>query len=85
MLRKVIRELYFEEEIELIKRYAVIQKARFMNFEMDFNIEEQALSCRIFRFLIQPVVENAIIHGFKRGLTRGGKISVCAWVEGRKS
>ena len=71
-----------KEEIELIKRYAVIQKARFMNFEMDFNIEEQALSCRIFRFLIQPVVENAIIHGFKRGMTRGGKISVCAWVEG---
>lgn len=69
------------EEIELIKRYAVIQKARFMNFDIDFDIEEQAHSCRVFRFLIQPVVENSIVHGFKRGMARSGKVRICAFVK----
>lgn len=69
------------EEIELIKRYAVIQKARFMNFEIVFDVEEEALSCRVFRFLIQPVVENSIVHGFKRGMARSGEIIVRAFIE----
>ncbi len=70
------------DEIELIRQYAVIQKARFMNFEMEFDVEESALSCRIFQFLLQPVVENAIVHGFQRGMSRGGRILVQGRLEG---
>lgn len=64
------------EEIELIRQYAVIQKARFMNFEIEFDLEESSLGCRVFQFFLQPVVENAIVHGFQRGMTRGGRIEI---------
>ena len=65
-----------KDEEELIKQYAVIQKARFMNFEIEWDLAEETLDCRIFQFLLQPVVENAIVHGFKRGMTRGGKVKI---------
>lgn len=65
-----------KDEEELIKQYAVIQKARFMNFEIEWDLAEETLDCRIFQFLLQPVVENAIVHGFQRGMTRGGKVKI---------
>lgn len=64
------------DEIELIQNYAVIQKARFMNFDIKYQIAECAMSCQIRRFLIQPVVENAIVHGFARGAKRCGEILI---------
>lgn len=69
------------DEIELIKQYAVIQKARFMNFEIQVEMEEDTLHCRIFQFLLQPVVENSIVHGFQRGMSRGGKILIKSWIK----
>lgn len=69
------------EEIKLVKQYAVIQKARFMNFEIEFTGEEEYSNCRIFQFLIQTVVENSIIHGFKRGMACKGMIYVDIWKE----
>lgn len=44
-----------------------------MNFEIEWDLAEETLDCRIFQFLLQPVVENAIVHGFQRGMTRGGR------------
>lgn len=64
------------QEIKLVEQYVVIQKARFLNFNIIFDIEEDTKDCRIFQFLIQTVVENAIIHGFRRGMAQGGKIIV---------
>lgn len=47
-----------------------------MNFEIEWDLAEETLDCRIFQFLLQPVVENAIVHGFQRGMTRGGKVKI---------
>jgi two-component system sensor histidine kinase YesM len=51
------------DELELLQNYANIQKARFMNFDLDIQADEDTLSLRIKRFLLQPIVENAIVHG----------------------
>lgn len=64
------------QEIKLVEQYVVIQKARFLNFNIIFDIEEDTKDCRVFQFLIQTAVENAIIHGFRRGMAQGGKIIV---------
>ena len=32
---------------------------------------------------MQPAVENSIIHGFQRGMVKGGKIKIRAWEEQR--
>ena len=69
------------DEIGLIRSYSVIQKARFMNFSIEYDISEEASNCMIRRFLIQPVVENAIVHGFSRGGMRNGKVEIRIWTD----
>lgn len=65
-------------EIENIEKYLYIQKVRFKNrLEYDINIPDKIKSGRIPNMVIQPIVENALIHGItpKRD---GGKISIFA-------
>lgn len=70
-----------ENEIDLIKSYAVLQKARFMNFSINYDIDKEAEHCKIRRFLVQPIVENSIIHGFSRGNMTNGKIWIKIWTD----
>ncbi|MHB8062940.1 MAG: sensor histidine kinase, partial [Ruminiclostridium sp.] len=52
------------EEIEYIKNYVNIQEYRYYDkFKVIFDIEEEILDFKILKFLLQPVVENSIIHG----------------------
>jgi len=53
-----------EKEVEYLKSYLNIQQFRLHNkFEAKFEIEDNLMNYRIPRFLLQPVVENSIIHG----------------------
>lgn len=70
------------DELELVKNYAVIQKARFMNFELEIEAGEECLDCHIRKLLIQPIVENAIVHGLNRGKVKDGRVWVKAWMDG---
>lgn len=60
-----------QDELELLQNYANIQKARFMNFDLEIQADEDTLCLRIKRFLLQPVVENAIIHGLNQSEQNG--------------
>lgn len=52
------------EEIEYIRNYINIQEYRYLNkFKINYAIEPDILECKIPRLLLQPVVENALIHG----------------------
>jgi len=52
------------KEVEYLKSYLNIQQFRLHNkFEVKFEIEENLMNYKIPRFLLQPVVENSIIHG----------------------
>lgn len=67
-----------EREIELIKAYVEIEKARFgKQINVEYNIEPALLSMEIPSFCIQPLVENAIKHGLckKAG---GGTVLISA-------
>jgi sensor histidine kinase YesM len=53
------------DEIAYTKNYVEIQKySAFYEFEIDFLIKDDLTSLYTPRFVIQPLVENAIIHGF---------------------
>lgn len=67
------------DELFLIENYAVIQKARFMSFELMVEKEEECLDCRIRKLLVQPIVENAIVHGLGRGKVKNGVITIKIW------
>lgn len=52
------------QEIENIKAYAQIQSVRFEDaFIIDYLIDSEAMICKIPKLILQPIVENAIIHG----------------------
>lgn len=53
-----------EREIEVIKAYVEIEKARFGELiNVEYDIDSELLSLEIPSFCIQPLVENAIKHG----------------------
>ena len=65
-------------EMDNIEKYLYIQKIRFKNrLEYDIDIADHIKSHRIPNMIIQPIVENALIHGItpKR---EGGKIKIYA-------
>jgi len=53
-----------EQELELIERYIDIQLLRFEDrFTCEIDITERFQSCLVPKLVLQPLVENAIIHG----------------------
>lgn len=66
-------------EMELIERYLYIQKIRFgKRLEYVIEFEDTILEEEIPKLILQPFVENAIVHGFEKGtsdylLTISGK------------
>ena len=55
-----------DEEIENLKNYIIIQKLRYGDlFETNYYIDEDVKNCRIMKFLLQPIVENSILHAFE--------------------
>lgn len=63
-------------EIDNIEKYLYIQKVRFKNrLHYTIDIPEDIKSCRIPNMVLQPIVENALIHGItpKR---EGGEINI---------
>ncbi len=55
-----------EEELEYLKSYIVIQEFRYYDkFKVKFDIDDETLHFKLLRFLLQPILENAIIHGIE--------------------
>ncbi len=77
-----LQEVTLREEIDFLSRYVDIQKARFSDrLEVAIAIEPAALEARIPNLLLQPLVENAILHGVapKSG---AGRVDVIGRVDG---
>jgi two-component system, sensor histidine kinase YesM len=55
-------------ELEHVKGYMAIQQIRFEDkIKFHVEMEPDILSCLVIRFVLQPIVENCIIHGFEKG------------------
>ena len=64
-------KITIEKEFELLDKYIYIQKMRRNGLiRASYEIDEEIKNCTIIKFLLQPLVENAIIHGFetKKGM-----------------
>lgn len=54
------------DELQVLKSYILLMKIRYSgSFEEEWLVDEEALACIIPRFTLQPIVENAIVHGFE--------------------
>ncbi|MGN0746989.1 MAG: sensor histidine kinase [Aristaeellaceae bacterium] len=61
------------EEMAIVDAYLKIQSHRFEDrFQVRFDLEEDTLDFRIPKMIIQPLVENAIVHGLEPSLKPGG-------------
>lgn len=57
-------EVTIADDFEFIKSYVFIQKMRYgKSFDVIYEIDESILKCLTLKFILQPIVENAIIHG----------------------
>lgn len=53
------------DEIEQTENYLRVQKIRFPDrFDIRIQVPEDVLACNTVKFVLQPVVENSIQHGF---------------------
>ncbi len=65
-----------EEELLFVERYCSLQKIRFSErFEYKISRDDDAVFVQIPRLLLQPLVENAIIHGIEP-LERVGHLEI---------
>lgn len=72
------------EEIELLQRYVDIQKVRFGDrLTVVWDIDEATDTEPVPGLLLQPLVENAIVHGVGRHRF-GGTVTVRAAVDGQE-
>ncbi|MZQ83069.1 HAMP domain-containing protein [Paenibacillus sp. 5J-6] len=68
-----------EDEITHLESYLDLQKIRFNdNILIQFDIPTELKHYSVLKFILQPIVENSIIHGQKMPLN----IEICASLEG---
>jgi len=80
-LRTTEQEVYLDQELEVVDDYIYIQQMRFDNrIQYRKKIEVDERKVRIPSFMLQPIVENAFIHGLSSS-EEGGKIELHAWME----
>jgi len=74
------------EELALVERYAAIERTRFgERLALRLACEPAALAAEVPTLLLQPLVENAILHGIQPAL-HGGTVEIAArraggWLE----
>ncbi|MFD2615041.1 cache domain-containing sensor histidine kinase [Paenibacillus gansuensis] len=68
----------FREEIALLHHYMNIMKVRYGDrFDLDVEAEEGILGSYILKLMLQPIVENAIVHGLHEKEGKGAiKVSI---------
>jgi two-component system, LytTR family, sensor histidine kinase AlgZ len=63
-----------EEELSLIRAFLAVEKVRFgARIQMEENIDKEALNVPVPPLLLQPLIENAVVHGIAN-LVEGGYI-----------
>jgi two-component system sensor histidine kinase YesM len=54
-----------QEELEYLKKYIYLQQERFCySFQFMIHVDDNLKDCKIHKLLLQPLIENTIVHGF---------------------
>lgn len=66
-----------KDEIDHVKYYLEIQKMRFGEaFNYHVSVSEEIMNFHIIKLILQPIVENAIVHGFGETTKREAMIEI---------
>ena len=70
----------FREELAVTEEYLSIEQVRFgPRLNLSLSVSPEAAEAQVPRFLLQPIVENAIRHGIAR-CPNGGEVTITAAV-----
>lgn len=73
--------VYLEAEISWLKKYVFLQRDRFQNsFDCVYDITEEAMGFPVYKMLLQPIIENTILHAFEN-VKEGGMINIEAHIK----
>lgn len=79
-----LQEVYLRQEIAWIEQYLYLQKERYEEmFEYEIRMDERYADWPCEKLMIQPFVENSILHAFE-GRRCGGRIWITAGAEGER-
>ncbi len=70
----------FKDELDNTKKYMELQNLRYKNkFEFICDIEPELLEESVLKFMLQPLVENSIMHGILTKTSKDGTICINAF------
>ena len=73
-----VHSVSLADEVGVVKEYLAIEEIRFgARLRVLFDLSADSLACKVPRFILQPLVENAIRHGISH-LSAGGIVRVIA-------
>ncbi|RKJ45389.1 HAMP domain-containing protein [bacterium 1XD8-76] len=63
------------QEVSVVKQYLIIQKYRYEGtFKVKYVIDREAENCLIMKNILQPLVENALLHGILENKDENGEV-----------
>ena len=70
---KVDRPLVtLDDEMELLEAYMELMSCRYPDLNCEYDIDPDLGGARVPNFILQPIVENSLLHGLKNKGYRGG-------------
>lgn len=83
-VKKANTVIRFGEETDYVQQYIYIQKVRYEDaFQVEFHVSEEAKEFPVIGFILQPFVENSILHGLDSS-RKDGRIVITGKVANRK-
>lgn len=84
LLNTIIREGVFQKnifvplshELHLSKCYMELMLLRFPDVEITWDVDERLSQCQVFKFSLQPVLENCFAHAFRGSNNAAKQITV---------
>ncbi len=80
MLQKVLRikspMISILDNIEYLEDYSFILSQRFGSLSLNYEVEKGIENEKILKFILQPIVENSVFHGFADGFKEGSFITI---------
>ena len=76
-LRIEVSEVFdtVRQEINVVRQYLLIQKYRYEGtFKVKYDIEKETEDCLIMKNILQPLVENALLHGILENKDENGEV-----------
>lgn len=89
LLNSIIREGVIQKtsivplshELHLVKCYLELMQMRFPEVASHWSVDESLLQCSVFKFSLQPILENCFSHAFKGATGRPKQIHISIYSE----